>query len=91
MRTRLRSLPLRVYQGERVAEKARLSDACLALGGTYAKDLPRHEALFRALGGDLDAMIQRLLLWAEEKRSAESFFELESNSTADRSPTPEAS
>ncbi len=82
MRTQLRAMPLRVYEGERVAEKARLSDACLALGGTYGKDLPRHAVVFRALGGDLDAMIQRLVLWAAEERSAESFFEIESVAAA---------
>ncbi|MFK7895907.1 MAG: aminopeptidase [Myxococcota bacterium] len=75
MRDRLRELPLAVYSGERVAEKARLSDACLALGGTYAEALPDHEALFEALGGDLEAQIQRLVRWSEEERSVESFFQ----------------
>lgn len=73
-RAGLRALPLTVYDAERVAERARLSDACMALRGTYVADGPRHAAVLRALGGDLPAMIDRLRRWADEERSPESFY-----------------
>jgi len=77
-RERLARLPLRVLSAERVAAEARLSDACLALRGTYVQDLPRHARLLEALGGDLGAMIERLALWADEERSVDDFYRVES-------------
>lgn len=75
-RAEVASLPLRVLDPVRVAEAARLSDACLALRGTYVLDLPRHTRVLQALGGNLEAMIARLALWADEDRPAETFFEI---------------
>lgn len=73
----LAALPLVALDAESVAAQARLSDACLALHGTYLTDLPRHAALLAALDGNLEAMIARLSLWAEDDRPLEEFFRLE--------------
>jgi predicted aminopeptidase len=73
-RAELASLSLRVLSPERVARAARLSDACLALRGTYVEDLPRHAAVLEALDGNLVSLIARLSLWSEEARSVEEFF-----------------
>ena len=82
-RDALRALPLEVYSPETVAERARLSDPCLALRGTYVRDGPRHARVLEALDGDLDAMIARLRLWAEEERDVESFFDVSGIVAAD--------
>ena len=74
LRGELAVLPLTVLQPAAVAADARLSDACLALRGTYSRDLPRHEQLLAALGGDLDAMIHHLVEWAKRKESPDHFF-----------------
>ncbi len=73
-RAALARLPLRVLDAERVASAARLSDACLALRGTYVRDLPRHARVLASLDGDLTAMIERLRLWAKESRPGADFF-----------------
>ncbi len=52
-RARLRALPLSTRDSERVAERARLGDACLALAATYEEDLEAYERRLHALGGDL--------------------------------------
>lgn len=75
-RERLAGLPLRVLATEDVAAAARLSDACLALRGTYVEDLPRHARVLEALSGDLGAMIQRLILWADEARPVDAFYRI---------------
>jgi hypothetical protein len=75
-RERLARLPLRVLATEEVAAAARLSDACLALRGTYVEDLPRHARVLEALDGDLGAMIQRLSRWADEARPVDAFFRI---------------
>jgi predicted aminopeptidase len=77
VRERLAALPLRALDREWVASSARLSDACLALRGTYVRDGPRHAEVLRALDGDLVAMIARLSLWADEDRPIEAFFEFD--------------
>ena len=74
VRGELAALPLEVLEPSAVAEEARLSDACLALHGTYSRDLPRHAALLDALGGDLDAMIAHLVDWAQRDEPTERFF-----------------
>jgi len=74
VRAELAALPLRVLDPERVASGARLSNACLALRGTYVQDLPRHERLLMALGGNLEAMIARLAEWADTNRPIADFF-----------------
>jgi len=73
-RSRMAELPLRVLEAERVSRAARLSDACLALRGTYVRDLPRHARVLDALGGDLAAMVERVSLWARESRPVEAFY-----------------
>jgi len=75
-RAELAALPLEVLDAERVARAARLSDACLALRGTYVRDTPRHAAVLAALDGDLRAMVERLARWAEEEQPVETFFEI---------------
>jgi len=76
LRRELASLPLAVYDPAAVAVRARLSDPCVALRGTYVRDGPRHAAVLEALGGSLPRMIERLARWAAEGRAVESFFEL---------------
>ncbi len=75
VRGELASLPLAVLDPAAVAAEARLGDACLALRGTYSRDLPRHAALLAALGGDLDALIRHLVEWAEREEPSERFFD----------------
>jgi predicted aminopeptidase len=72
----LARLPLRELDAERVSRVARLSDACLALRGTYIRDLPRHARVLAALDGNLAAMVERLELWAREERDPEAFYEI---------------
>lgn len=74
VRGELASLPLAVLDAQAVAEEARLSDACLALRGTYSRDLPRHAALLESLDGDLDAMVDHLVEWAARDEPPERFF-----------------
>jgi predicted aminopeptidase len=83
-RVELAALPLEVYDSERVAETARLSDACLALRGTYVRDLPRHAQVLDALGGDLTAMITRLKEWADASRPSAQFFEVDAIASVQR-------
>ncbi len=75
-RDRLARLPLRVLATDEVAAGTRLTDACLALRGTYVDDLPRHARVLEALGGDLGAMIRRLRRWADEGRSVDAFYRI---------------
>ena len=79
-RAELAALPLRVLDPAKVASQARLGNACLALRGTYVRDLPRHAAVLRALDGDLEAMIRRLIETADGKRSIEEFYAVPSPS-----------
>ena len=76
-REELAALPLRVFDPKYVASTARLSDACLALRGTYVRDLPRHARVLAELDGDLEAMISRLAEWADTNRPTEEFFHVE--------------
>jgi len=54
VREELAALPLHVLDPEAVAEGARLSNACMALRGTYVRDLPRHAQVLAALDGNLE-------------------------------------
>lgn len=56
-RETLAALPLATRDGARLAEGARLNDACLSITATYAADLPGYQARLDALGGDLPALI----------------------------------
>lgn len=59
-RERLASLPLTVRDPRKIAAALQLNDACLALRGTYAGDLTRHEQVFRALDSDLPFFVAHL-------------------------------
>jgi predicted aminopeptidase len=58
-RRRLAALPLRTRDPARLAEAARLNDACQALVGAYHADLPRYARLLETLGGDLPRFVSR--------------------------------
>jgi predicted aminopeptidase len=58
-RARLAALPLETRDAARLAEGARLNDACQALVGTYHADLPLYAELLARLGGDLGAFVER--------------------------------
>ncbi|MEM9173815.1 MAG: aminopeptidase [Myxococcota bacterium] len=83
LRAELAAMPLAAYDPTRVAERTRLSDPCLALRGAYVRDGPRHATVLEALGGDLRAMIRRLVRWADEGRDVEAFFDVEEFHEAD--------
>lgn len=74
LRGELASLPLEILEPGVVAAEARLSDACLALRGTYSRDLPRHEQLLERFDGDLPALIRHLVEWRARKAPTETFF-----------------
>ncbi|MFP6654043.1 MAG: aminopeptidase [Myxococcota bacterium] len=76
-RIELAALPLQTFDPKAVAAGARLSNACLALYGTYADDLPRHAKLLNQLEGDLPALIRRLSHWAQTEQPAETFFDVD--------------
>ena len=59
-RERLASLPLTLSDPRKLAAALKLNDACLALRGTYAGDLTRHEQAFRALGRNLPQFVAHL-------------------------------
>jgi predicted aminopeptidase len=84
IREELAALPLSVLDPERVASGARLSDACLALRGTYVQDLPRHAQVLTELDGDLEAMIARLTVWADGDHPTEDFFRVDTANEIDR-------
>ena len=57
-RAALAALPLRGRDAARLAEAARLNDACLSIAGTYAGDIPRYVEKLEALGGDIEALLE---------------------------------
>jgi predicted aminopeptidase len=71
-RANLAATPLPERDPAVVAERVRLNDACLALGGTYAADTTLHVEMLDALGGDLPGFVQRLrkAAGAEDPRAA---------------------
>ncbi|MFP6639370.1 MAG: aminopeptidase [Myxococcota bacterium] len=75
-RARIRALPLTRRDPARVADLARLNDACLALRSTYSADLPLHQRIFDELGGDLPAFIERLRSASETEDPRTFFFAL---------------
>lgn len=77
LRGELAALPLEVLDPAAVAAETRLSDACLALRGTYSRDVPRHAALLEEQGGDLRAWVARLVAWADRDEPTERFFSTE--------------
>ena len=83
-RAELAALPLRVLDPEKVAAGARLTNACLALRGTYIRNLPRHAEVLAALGGDLKAMIRRLAEISDSDRGADDFYQVSSRDSPGR-------
>ncbi len=59
-RRRLAALPLETRDPARLAEAARLNDACQALVGTYQADLPHYARLLESLSGDLPRFVARV-------------------------------
>ncbi len=59
-RERLAALPLSVRDAARLAERARINDACLAIRGTYVADTESYRTVFDRLGGDLPGFVARL-------------------------------
>jgi predicted aminopeptidase len=56
-RAALRALPLTSRAAAELAARIQLQDACLALAGTYERDLPVWTRRLDALGGDLPAFM----------------------------------
>jgi predicted aminopeptidase len=52
-RSALAELPLTTLDAAQLASRARTGDACLALAGAYAADLPRYDCALRAGAGEL--------------------------------------
>jgi hypothetical protein len=75
-RAELAALPLRVLDPAKVAAGARLTNACLALRGTYIENLPRHAEVLAALGGNLEAMVSRLTEISESGGGAQDFYQI---------------
>ena len=71
-RLRVAALPLTRRDASEFAAALRLGDACLALRGTYAADLARHEELLAALDGDLSVFIAHLRASAAANTSTDS-------------------
>lgn len=71
-RATLRTLPLATRSPLELAEKIQLQDACLALSGTYERDIPVWERRLDSLGGDLPAFLAaaRSASSAEDPRAA---------------------
>ena len=59
-RTALGKLPLTTHDAARLAERARLNDACLALVATYTADVPAYAARLDAEGGALVRFLAEL-------------------------------
>ncbi len=64
-RTRLAALPLATRDADALAREARLNDACLALEGTYERDLEAYAAVLAGLDGDLPAFVAAVRAAAE--------------------------
>lgn len=85
-RERVARLPLTLRDPRKIAEALQLNDACLALRGTYAGDLARHEQVFRALDRDLPAFVTHLRETMHDASENEDelrarFFSLQSRAT----------
>jgi predicted aminopeptidase len=65
-RAELAALDLASLDAQKLAERARLNDACQALIGTYHADLARYGERLQELGGDLRAFLEAARQAAEE-------------------------
>ncbi len=70
-RAELAAMALPGVDATDLARRIRLNDACLALAGTYAEDLPRWRARLDALGGDLRALVEAVRDAADAGRARE--------------------
>ena len=57
-RAGLAALPLRFRDAAKIAERARLNDACLSIAATYANDVPAYARRLEGLGGSLASFIE---------------------------------
>lgn len=73
-RERLAELPLRAVNATRLADNARINDACLAIQGTYVADTPGYRAVLDRLDGNLPRFIERLRDAAEDDDPHATFF-----------------
>jgi len=73
-RARLARLPLRTRSAAELAPRLRLNDACLALTGTYAGDLPAHREVLARERGQLTRFVARLRAAAEREEPVAAFF-----------------
>lgn len=74
-RSELAELPFSAYDAKKLAASLKLNDACLALRGTYAEDLPIFERALAANQEDLKALIGALRAAAESEEARKSFLE----------------
>jgi len=89
-RARLAALQLDTRDAGLISERMRLNDACLALRGTYSRDLDRHAEVLGRLGGELPLFIEQLRGVKDSKDPRADFFaELDGSPAAD-APTPAA-
>ena len=75
-RETLEGLALTSRDASRLAERARINDACLAIQGTYVADTSRHLAVLAQLDGDLVRFIARLRQAADADDPRATFFAL---------------
>jgi predicted aminopeptidase len=66
LRATIAALENPVLDTKRYAREVDLSNACLALAGTYEEDIPRYATLLETLGGDLGALLQAANAAAEK-------------------------
>jgi predicted aminopeptidase len=83
-REQLAALDFARMNGPRLAERARLNDACIALQGTYAGDDERHQAVLEQLDGDLAGFILRAREAAEADDPRSAFFEFQPDGSSAR-------
>ncbi len=88
MRARLAALPLAGRDPQKLSERIRLNDACLALQGTYGADLERYDERLTAMNGDLRAFVAALIAASEEDDPRASFFTEPFDDAPDVDPTP---
>jgi predicted aminopeptidase len=74
LRAQIAGMPLTSRDPAKLAETLQLNNACVAMRGTYAQDLPSHERILRELSGDLTAFVARLRWSSHEADPRAAFF-----------------
>lgn len=88
-RARIAALPLSTRDAPALARDLRTNDACLALYGTYAGDLPDYERALAALGGDLRPFVARIVAAAPSADPRAALLDaVAAPEIADRAPRP---